>query len=371
MTRPDFLLLLLASTAWAGPKDGPEDVQHPRSPDSFLKVVFKPYYCEKCAEEGRIEKEERITSMMRMEVGKLAKFLDLEKGWLVIETPNFKILSTIRRSTVKYKGSRYARGDLERLKQIFPKVKMGREGASLNAHQRAHIYHIRFERLYTHFAALTDNTQKYLGMQSKYQVLLLDQYNPYHKLTDEFIGRGQRMAGVQHHMKQKPNYNMFATSEQQATRQGKGKGDRAFNNWVIHNVAHNLIDGHNNYYRETWAWLEEGFGHYYERMENIRTNTFCWSEGKPPSDFLVRKAAARRADRHRERRQLEHRQMAHRNRADPLHEDATQTRRLQEQAQFRPVHRVRVRMLPLGVAQTLAGVRAGALPGEEVGRPPP
>ena len=37
--------------------------------------------------------------------------------------------------------------------------------------------------------------------------------------------------------------------------------------------------------RESPAWIEEGFGHYYERRENIRWNNFCWAEGKPPTDF--------------------------------------------------------------------------------------
>jgi hypothetical protein len=57
---------------------------------------------------------------------------------------------------------------------------------------------------------------------------------------------------------------------------------------IFHNVSHNLADGHGNYRRETWAWVEEGIGHYYERREQDdgRRNTFCWSEGKPPADFL-------------------------------------------------------------------------------------
>ena len=285
--RLPLAALFLAAVAAAGPKGKVVDEVHPRSPDTPLKIVFKPYYCETCAEEGRIEKEDQVLSMMRMEVGRLAKVLDLDKGWIVIQSANFKILSTLTRAKVKFKGSPFVRADLMRLKEIFPKLKIGREGASVNPHQRAHLYHIRAERVYCHFAALTDNKQKFLGMGDRYQLILLDAYNPYHALTDQFIGRGQKMPGIQHHMKDKPNYNMFVASEQQHARTpGKGKGDRAFNNWVIHSIAHNLVDGHGNYYRQTWGWLEEGIGHYYERKENVRHNTFCWSEGKPPADFL-------------------------------------------------------------------------------------
>ena len=278
-------VLVLAAWAGSGPKGGVVDEMHPRSPETPLKIVFKPYYCEMCAAEGRIEKQDHLATMLRMEIGKLAKFLDLDKGWIYIESPNFKILSTLRKSKVKFKHTPFAHADLIRLQEIFPKFKIGRDGALVNAHQRAHLYHIRAERTYSHFAALTDCKKPFLGMNGKYQLLLLDEYNPYHKVADEFIGRGQKMAGVQHHSKEKPNFNMFATSEQQASRT-KGKGDRLFSNWVIHNIAHNLVDGYHNYYRETWGWLEEGVGHYYERKENRVHNTFCWSEGKPPADFL-------------------------------------------------------------------------------------
>ncbi|MDH3590950.1 MAG: hypothetical protein OER88_03675, partial [Planctomycetota bacterium] len=125
----------------------------------------------------------------------------------------------------------------------------------------------------------------WLGMQGHYQLFLLDDFNEYHKIADEFVGRGQKLAGVQQHVKEKPNFNMFATSEQQVART-KGKGDQQLHNWFIHNVSHLLIDGHGNYYRETWAWLEEGIAHYYEREESTRYNTFCWSEGSAPKDFL-------------------------------------------------------------------------------------
>ena len=277
-------MLMLAPLAVTGPPVVTDEM-HPRSPDTPLKIVFKPYYCELCATEGRIENQTHVSTMLRMETGKLAKYLGLDPGWIHIESANFKILSTLVRTKVKFKGSPLARADLLRLKEIFPKFKLGRDGATVNPHQRAHLYHIRAERMYCHFAALTDCKKKFLGMDSKYQLFLIDEFAPYHKIADEFVGRGQKMAGIQNHMKEKPNFNMFATSEQQTSRT-KGKGDQLFNNWVVHNIAHNLVDGFGNYYRETWAWLEEGVGHYYERKENKRRNTFCFSEGKAPAVFL-------------------------------------------------------------------------------------
>ncbi len=279
------VLLLAVGVGMAGPKGKATDVMHPRSPETPLEITFSPWYCPLCVKEERIQPEERKIHMMRMPVEELAKLLDLDKKWLVIQTPNFKILSTLGRANIKFKDVAFARADLLRLKTIFPKLGIGREGATVNAHQRAHLYHIRLERLYCHFVALTENKKRYLGMDAPYEVYLLDDYSEYHTLTDQFLGRGMKMAGIQHHSKEKPNFNCFLTSEQQYGRT-KGKGDRRFANWVTHCVAHLLVDGFDNYYRETWAWLEEGLAHYYERKEYTRSNTFCWTEGKPPQDFL-------------------------------------------------------------------------------------
>ncbi len=282
--RPLLFLCLVAFVATAGP-DAPEDVKHPRSPESPLTVVFTPWYCTQCVKEERCEARDGPFSVMHMDLMDFAKHCDLDKKWLYIETKNFKIVSTLGKSKIKFKHNRYARGDIERLKTIFPKLKPGRDGILLNAHQRAHLYHIRAERVYGHFAALTDNKKPWLGMQGHYQLFLLDDFNEYHTFADDFVGRAQKLAGVQQHVKEKPNFNMFATSEQQVSRT-KGKGDSTMQNWFVHNLTHLFIDGYNNYYRETWAWLEEGLAHYYEKMENPRHNTFCFAEGAPPKSFL-------------------------------------------------------------------------------------
>jgi hypothetical protein len=279
-------LLLLAGVGLAGPKKGSfADEVHPRSPGTPLEIVYQPYWCNLCLLEGRLEGEPQKPVLMRMAVADLAKELDLDKGWIVIVTPHFKILSTLRRSKVKFKYSKFAGADLGRLKTIFPKLGIGRDGASVNAHQRAHLYHIRVERIYSHFAALVDSQKRWLGMEAPYELYLFDDYAEHHALVDKFIGRANDQAGVQHHDREKPNFMAFTTAESQVSRD-QGKGEGIFNNHIIHNVAHNLMDGHGNYYRETWAWLEEGIGHYYERRENPKHNTFCWSEGKPPQAFL-------------------------------------------------------------------------------------
>jgi hypothetical protein len=275
------LLLLLVLPARAGEKTF-EDDTHPRSPGTPLNVVFTPYSCTRCVAED--EKPKSI-ELLRMPMDELAKTLGLEPGsWIAIESPHFRLLSTLKASKVKLKDSRFARADLERLKTIFPKFTVGRDGAYLDPHERAHLYHIRVERLYAHFQALTDCQKPFLGMLAPYQVFLFDDYAEHHALVDKFVGAANDKAGNQHHDKEPPNFMAFTTAEGQVARD-QGKGDGIFAAHVNHNVAHNLMDGHNNYYRETWGWLEEGIAHYYERREQEKHNTFCWSEGRPPNDF--------------------------------------------------------------------------------------
>lgn len=271
-------ILLLSAAAAAG--DWPDDT-NPRSPGTPLSIVFEPYECNVCRKEKRIEGPEPAVTMMRQPVAQLMKGLGVApKDAVVIVSPHFKILSTLRGDNVKLSDSAFQRADLERLKRIFPKLSIGLQAVSLSAHQRAHLYHIRVERIYAHFAALMDNRQPFLGMAGPYETFLFDDYAEHHVLCDEFIGRAQDKAGVQDHRKDAPNYMLFTTADSLVD-----GGEQHFANHVIHNIAHNLIDGNGNYYRETFAWVEEGIAHYYERRENPKVNTFCWGEGKKPAEF--------------------------------------------------------------------------------------
>lgn len=281
--RGAMLLLLLAGAGHAKPQPWPDEV-HPRSPSTPLEIQFLPYWCSRCLEEGILTGEKKPVTMMRMPVEKLVQSLEMS-SWIVMETPHFKLLTDLPKSKVKWKDSTFVRADFERLKQIFPKITAGREGADVDPHERAHLYHIRIERLYSHFAALTDCKQAHLGMLAPYEVYLFDDYAQQHALCDRYLGKVNDKAGIQDHQREEPNYMLFTTCASQVGR-NDGGGDKIFSNHVMHNVAHILADGYANYYRETWAWLEEGLAHYYERRENPRHNTFCWTEGKKPDDFL-------------------------------------------------------------------------------------
>jgi hypothetical protein len=286
LIRYATFVLLVVSLGFAGPKTKVVDEVDPRDSESPLAIRFAPWFCTACVREGRVKPRDKGLRMMRHELGDLLEKIGMDEEWCAIESPHFRILSSVRATRISLHDSTFVHADLLRLKTVFPGLAIRKppHKISLTAHQRAHLYHIRVERVYHHFAALTGNEQPHLGMLAPYELFLFDNYAAYHRFTDRFLGHADDRAGLQHHAREKPNFMAFATAEVLVDRNSK-LADKAFNNHVVHNVAHNLVDGHGNYYRETWAWLEEGIGHYYERREAPVPNTFCRAEGKAPQDL--------------------------------------------------------------------------------------
>ncbi len=261
-----------------------QDDTDPRSPGMHLAIAFRPYSCMTCVEEKRLEPEAAESvgeiTILRQTALEVAKAVGVEKDFVAIRSPNFVILSALEKAKVKLSDSRFIAADLGRLKEIFPTLAIEAQSVVLNPHQRAHLFHIRAERIYAHFAALTGNTKRYLGMASPYEIYLFDDYATHHKLVDKYIGKSMDKMAVTHHQRERPNFLAVSAYEARTP-----AGDWAFSNHVIHSIAHNLADGCNNYSKETWAWLEEGLAHWYERRENPNHNTFCWTEGRAPTMF--------------------------------------------------------------------------------------
>ena len=109
--RAATCLLVLATLGFAGPKATYRDEVHPRSPETPLEIKFTPWYCTKCVQEGRCEPSNKKHIMWKMPLEELVKYLELHKKWIFIETPHFKIVSTIERAKVKL--STVEAGDLD------------------------------------------------------------------------------------------------------------------------------------------------------------------------------------------------------------------------------------------------------------------
>src|SRR6185436_10367526 len=108
-------------------------------------------------------------------------------------------------------------------------IQMGPDGAKLDAHQRAHMFQIRLEREYAHFAALTACDLPFHGMPKRYEVFLFNDYSEHHAFCERFIGLSNDKQGKQHHEMQKdqPDLMIFTTCES-IVRRGK---DVPFANW--------------------------------------------------------------------------------------------------------------------------------------------
>jgi hypothetical protein len=278
-------LLIVAASGQSDRSKAPTDDMNPRAPSTPLEITFQPYWCTRCAKEGLLKgKQPQTIEMERKPVDDLVKQLEIKTDWIAMQTPHFKIFSTLEGSMAKYADSVFCRRDLERLKTIMPKISFGPDGVVLDEHERVHLYQIRLEREYAHFAALTNNTKPNLGMPMPYEIYLWADYSQHHVFCDRYVGGRSDKSGVQHHDRTKPNFILFSCAESIVSA-NNGKGDGPLANHVFHNVAHCMIDGYNDYFRETPAWLEEGLGHYYERRENPRWNNFCWAEGKMPTEF--------------------------------------------------------------------------------------
>jgi hypothetical protein len=243
-------------------------------------IVFKPYTCATCVKEKRAGAQDKPITICRRPVEEIAKSIDLEKGWIAIESPHLKILSGLKRTKVKLSDSTFISDDLNRLKQIFPDLAIDSQGASLSPHQRAHLFQIRGERIYADFASLMGTKKPYLGMEAPYEFCLFDDYETHHRLVDKYMGITMDKIGAWHHYGEPPNFFLNSIYEQLTP-----AGDRDLSNHFVHQVAHNLAHGYGNYFRETPAWLQEGLAHYYERREQPDHNTFCYAEGKAPTMF--------------------------------------------------------------------------------------
>ncbi len=264
----------------------PVDDANPRVPSAPLVIELEPFWCSRCAKEGRGGERPADLDLWHRPPEKMAELIGVDPAkWIVLETPHFKIVTTLKGAKVALTDSPFVRADLERLHRLLPEVKVGSSSADLDAHQRAHLYQVRAEREYAHFLALCGSKKPLLGMEGRYELYLFDDLAPHQHFCERFLGIGHIDGGVLWRVPEKPTFILFTTNESTISRL-HGKGEAVFANHVYHNVAHCLVDGVNLYLRETPAWIEEGLGHYYSRRESPRFNNFCWAEGEAPSELV-------------------------------------------------------------------------------------
>ena len=226
-------------------------------------VTLSPWSCTQCDQQKKAKIE-----MLRHPCDDLARICKL-KQWVAIESPHFRIFSSLTRALVRPSDSKFVAADLVRLKKLFPNLRCRRSGSRLTPHQRAHLYHIRLERLYAVFQEMTHAKQRWLGMEAPYEVFLFQGYAAHKRIANGFLNKLQDKAGVRALVNGKPGVLVFTTA---AALFGD---DRKLHDNVRHHVTHNLANGYGNYYRHTWAFLAAGLAHLYEGHETDKAQTVC------------------------------------------------------------------------------------------------
>lgn len=275
--------VLLALPVLAGTAAGaPVDETNPRAPDQPLPIKFTPWHCQECVERKLLDAQPRDIPIAGIPASELANSLKIRRTWFVIESPNFRVFSTLAGARIKHGDSVFAAADLVRLKEIFPDYDVGGQGSFVTAHQRAHLYQIRVERILSHFRTLTGNQKRFLGMGDRFELCLFESKKEFQAFVEKELARpyNRRTPLERKHFTGGDNFYLVST----AADLYKG-GERELNNTVLHHVAHGVVNGHNDYVSAMWGWLEGGFAHYYERKESDKHNFFCLVGADPPREF--------------------------------------------------------------------------------------
>jgi hypothetical protein len=193
--------------------------------------------------------------------------LALEQRICWIETAHFKLgieLPAMKPALQEKKG---LEEELARLKKRLPRV---RTGGVVDGWTRAHLCAQRAEDHYADFVkrfAIDENALKpdarYLGMQSKYAILIFNKESSLGTFAQTFMKRDTKTA-TQHHL---DNGCMLYIDALEIHRP-EHRIDLGVRARLAYNVASNLMDGYGGFYTHTPPWWREGFAQVVARTVN-------------------------------------------------------------------------------------------------------
>lgn len=214
-----------------------------------------------------------------------------------VETAHFRIGTTLPSWPVPADlwTRKKIRAELTRLKVKIPKVNP--RTRSLDPWLRLHLTAQRMEE---HYAEMQDwlgvqdadfpkNTKarkygetymgegKYLGMPSKYMLLVTDKGNTYLDYLRNFTGLQSKFGQRWHFMKEHALFYGIGTDL------GKGslRNDTALHGHLVFNMTINLLDGFRHYSYDLPVWIREGLAHWFERRVSPKYNSFDQDEAAP------------------------------------------------------------------------------------------
>ncbi len=204
-----------------------------------------------------------------------------------IETPHLRIVSTLRKWKVPEREWKANRAELTalaaKLPEVDPKVK------SHDRWLRLHLYAERAETQYRRFQeamGVTDDDfgasrwtngrpymgeGPYLGEKDKFEILLTENQGTY---TDYLSNTWGLTTTLPH------RHNIIDRSALWFGIYAEGvvNGDKGLYTGIIHNLAHNFLDGYKHYSYDIPSWISEGFAHWMEQDAGGVDYHFCTEE---------------------------------------------------------------------------------------------
>ena len=110
-------------------------------------------------------------------------------------------------------------------------------------------------------------------MKSKLECYVFNRKRPYMRFNKRYIGRAASDGQCWH---------LFRDRSMIFTMQCQNHVDPQTQGYYLHKLMHNFLDAYRMYSFKLPAWFQMGMGHWVERRESIRYNSFCFSEGVIP-----------------------------------------------------------------------------------------
>jgi hypothetical protein len=193
--------------------------------------------------------------------------LALEQRICWIETAHFKLGIELPATKAALQEKKGLQEELERLKKRLPRV---RTSGVVDGWTRAHLCAQRAEELYADFVkrfaideAQLPKDAPYLGMKSKYAILLFIKESSLGTFAQTFLKREVKGA-LQHYL----DSGCMLYLDALEVHKPEHRLDLGVRARLAYNVASNLVDGYGGFFTHTPPWWREGFAQVIARTVN-------------------------------------------------------------------------------------------------------
>lgn len=214
----------------------------------------------------------------------------IEKQYLFlpvwIETPHVRMGVDLDTWKVPEEERKAYRAELEELAKKWPAIDPKK--TTLDPWLRAHLLADRVERFYSRFMTLMGSNDglfsdpdknlmsgwgRYAGEGDKYELMIFRGRSLYGEYMQNNWGLKYIKPQRWNNIERDCLWFGFCQEEDEI------RHDQHVHNMVLHNLAHNLMDGYCHYSYEMPVWITEGFAHWAELENDPRFHMFDFVEG--------------------------------------------------------------------------------------------